>query len=253
MTRLAVIGGTGLDQLDSLHISRRERLTTPYGEPSAPLSYGKLRGHDLIFLPRHGDAHHLPPHKINYRANLWAIQQAGAEQIIAIAAVGGISTQMAPGTLALPDQIIDYTYGREHTFFDGQHSNADGQQVEHIDFTRPYCETLRQRLLVAARTGNIKLTAQAVYGATQGPRLESSAEIRRMARDGCDVVGMTGMPEAALARELGLCYAACAVVVNWAAGLTAEPITMDEIGRHLLTGMAQVKQLLEAVTHNTSH
>ena len=253
MTRLAVIGGTGLDQLDSLHISRRETLTTPYGEPSAPLSYGELNGHALIFLPRHGDAHHLPPHQINYRANLWALQQAGAEQIIAIAAVGGISAQMAPGSLALPDQIIDYTYGREHTFFDGQHTTADGLQVEHIDFTQPYCETLRQRLLAAAHTSNIDLTAQAVYGATQGPRLESSAEIRRMARDGCDVVGMTGMPEAALARELGLCYAACAVVVNWAAGLTAEPITMDEISRHLVTGMAQVKQLLEAVTHDTSH
>jgi purine nucleoside phosphorylase len=154
---------------------------------------------------------------------------------------------MLPGRLALPNQIIDYTYGREHTFFDGTNPTGDHPGVEHIDFSQPYCETLRQQLLAASCAANIALTPQAIYGASQGPRLESSAEIRRLAQDGCDVVGMTGMPETALARELGLCYASCAVVVNWAEGLTEEPITMDEIRRHLVTSMAQVRPLLTAL------
>ena len=244
---LAIIGGTGLDQYDRLEIIRRETITTPYGEPAAPITYGRLNGRELLFLPRHGDRHHLPPHKINYRANLWALRQAGAERIIAIAAVGGISQAMSPGRLALPDQIIDYTYGREHTFFDGA-GNADlSASVEHIDFTQPYCEELRQVLLRAARSSGLDLAEQAVYGATQGPRLESAAEIRRMAADNCDLVGMTGMPEAALACELGLRYACCALVVNWAAGLGSAPITMDNIRAQLASGMNQVKRLLAAV------
>ena len=247
MGDLAIIGGTGLDQYEGLEISRRETLTTSYGEPAAPIAHGRLNGKDLLFLPRHGDQHHLPPHKINYRANLWALRQAGAKRIVAIAAVGGIRESMHPGRLVLPDQIIDYTYGREHTFFDGIGNPELPARVEHIDFTQPYCGKLRQDLLRAAQVSGLELSEKAVYGATQGPRLESAAEIRRMAADGCDLVGMTGMPETALARELGLPYACCALVVNWAAGLSADPITMDDIRAQLASGMDQVKRLLAAV------
>ena len=239
MALTAIIGGTGLDQLDDLHIQRRATVDTPFGTPAAPLNYGQLQGRDVIFLPRHGDAHALPPHKINYRANLWALKQAEVTDIIAVAAVGGITPAMHPGRIAVPEQIIDYTYGRAHTFFE-----TDLDQVVHIDFTTPYCATLRQRLIQAARQVGLDICTQGVYGATQGPRLETAAEIRRLERDGCDLVGMTGMPEAALARELELSYACCAVVVNWAAGKTAGVITMDEIKRHLQTGITDVKQLL---------
>ena len=238
--RTAIIGGTGLDNLDSLQIDRRESVTTPYGDVSAPLSYGTLADQEVIFLARHGDEHALPPHKINYRANLWALKQAGIDKIIAVAAVGGISAEMAPACIAIPNQIIDYTYSREHTFF-----ADDLDHAVHIDFTYPYDDGLRQQLLKAAQQIRLAIVDHGTYGATQGPRLETAAEIRRLERDGCDLVGMTGMPEAALARELELKYACCAVVVNWAAGKTDGIITMDEIHQHLDTGLAKVKRLLQ--------
>lgn len=239
VVRTAIVGGTGLDTLDTLTISHRENIDTPYGEPSAALTYGQLNGREVVFLARHGDEHNIPPHKVNYRANLWALKQAGADQIIAIAAVGGITSAMAPAVIAIPDQIVDYTYGREHTYF-----ADDIDHTVHIDFSYPYSETLRQTLIQAARQLQLDAVEQGVYGATQGPRLETAAEIRRMERDGCDLVGMTGMPEAALARELEIDYACCAVVVNWAAGKTDGIITMDEIRRHLGSGMDKVKRLL---------
>lgn len=239
---LAVVGGTGLDRLDNLAIIRRETIDTPYGEPSAALSHGRLNGVEMIFLARHGDEHALPPHRINYRANLWALKQAGARRIIAVAAVGGITPAMAPGRLAFPEQIVDYTWGRAHTFFDGPPDD-----VEHVDLTHPYDEPLRRALIQAARRAGLDAVESGVYGATQGPRLETAAEIRRLERDGCDLVGMTGMPEAALARELDLGYATCAVVVNWAAGKSDGLISMDEIRRHLATGMNQVERLLAEV------
>jgi 5'-deoxy-5'-methylthioadenosine phosphorylase len=237
---LAIIGGSGLTRFEGLEIEREERVATPFGEPSAPLSFGRLHGRPLIFLPRHGAGHTLPPHRINYRANIWALRHQGAQQVIGMAAVGGIT--QPPGTICIPDQLIDYTWGREHSFFDG----ADGT-VTHVDFTEPYCAELRAALLAASVTAGLTVEVQGTYGATQGPRLESAAEIRRLERDGCDLVGMTGMPEAALARELGLCYACCAVVVNWAAGKGEGPITMDEIDANLGTGMAQARRLLGAV------
>jgi 5'-methylthioinosine phosphorylase len=237
--RIAIIGGTGLDKLDALTIDHRETPVTPYGEPSAPLTFGRLQNKDVVFLARHGDDHAIPPHRVNYRANLSALHQAGVKQIIAVAAVGGISRAMAPECIVFPDQIIDYTYGRAHTFFEN-----DLDHAVHIDFTYPYSEALRQSLIQAARQAHLNALETAVYGATQGPRLETAAEIRRMERDGCDVVGMTGMPEAALARELDLHYACCAVVVNWAAGKTSGIITMDEIRAHLDSGMDKVHRLL---------
>jgi 5'-methylthioadenosine phosphorylase len=210
---LAIIGGSGLNRLPNLEASRREPVLTPYGEPSAPLTFGRMRGREVVFLARHGDDNAIAPHEINYCANIWALHARGAKDAVAVASVGGIRADLVPGTLLVPDQIIDYTYGRRHTF--GARGSGG---VRHIDFTRPYCEGLRRRLLEAARAAGVAVLDGGTYAATQGPRLETAAEIDRLERDGAHVVGMTGMPEAALAREIGLCYAAIAVVVNEAAG-----------------------------------
>lgn len=240
---VAIIGGTGLTRLDTLKITHQETVSTPYGEPSSPVIHGELGGRAVVFLARHGLHHTLPPHKINYRANLWALHRIGVQQIIAVAAVGGIRDDMEPGVLAFPDQIIDYTWGRHCTFFEDNLT-----QVTHIDFTEPYCGALQERLIQAARTLNLNARESCTYAAAQGPRLETAAEIRRMERDGCHIVGMTGMPEAALARELGLRYATCAVVANRAAGkVPGVMITMTEIERNLIEGMDKVKTLLARV------
>lgn len=243
MTALAIIGGSGFTNLKMLEVVRREVVHTPYGEPSAPLTHGLLDGGEVAFLPRHGPGHSIPPHKVNYRANLWALKQAGITQVIGVAAVGGIGKEMKPGLIAVPDQVIDYTYGRQHTLFEG-----DLQSVTHIDFTDPYSERLRQALLQAARKSGAQAIDGGTYGATQGPRLETAMEIKRLERDGCDLVGMTGMPEASLARELEMEYACCAVVANWAAGKGEGPITMKEIETNLANGLDQVRQLLVELT-----
>ena len=242
MSSIAIIGGSGLDRLEGLEDSRAESTTTPYGDPSDSLTIGSLQGESLIFLARHGAAHTIPPHKVNYRANLWALKQAGAGTIISVCAVGGIRADIKPGMIVIPDQIVDYTWSREHTLYD-----QDLESVTHIDFTEPYCEKLRQALIDAASDASIKINSNATYGATQGPRLETAAEIDRMEKDGCDIVGMTGMPEASIARELGLCYAAIAVSANNAAGRGNGPIEMDEILSNLHTGMQHVRLILQHV------
>lgn len=243
---LAIIGGTGLTQIDELTITGQQRLDTPFGAPSADYLLGELAGQQLIFLARHGNPHRIPPHKINYRANIWGLKHLGATKIIAVAAVGGITEEMAPARIAIPDQIIDYSYGREHTFF------ADNlEQVTHIDFTEPYSEPLRQRILRAAQSAGIAVSDYGTYGCTQGPRLETVAEVKRMQRDGCDLVGMTGMPEASLARELELAYANISVVANWGAGVVAGEITMAEIEKNLHVGMSNVIALLRETVIST--
>lgn len=211
---LGIIGGSGLTQLPGLHLTRREVVRTPYGMPSGALTFGTLDGHPIAFLARHGHGHTVPPHLVNYRANLWALHAQGVSHVVSVATVGGIDPAMTPGRLAVPDQIIDYTHGREVTF--AEYSN--GYRVTHHDFTWPYCETMRQRCLAALAKCGESAVDGGVYGCVQGPRLETKAEIDRMARDGCSMVGMTGMPETYLARELGLCYAAITASVNWAAG-----------------------------------
>jgi 5'-methylthioinosine phosphorylase len=241
LTQLALIGGSGLARLDGLDVLRQERVSTPYGEPSAPVTFGELDGAPLVFLPRHGGGHTIPPHGINFRANLWALREVGVERVIAVAAVGGITPAMAPGVLCVPDQLIDYTWGRAQSFFDGGDT-----AVNHVDFTQPYCDAQRKVLLAASDGTGIPVVDGGCYGVTEGPRLETAAEVRRLERDGCDIVGMTGMPEAALARELDLCYACLAVNVNWAAGKGDGPITMAEIEANLDTGMRQVRRLLAA-------
>ncbi|MEN8169717.1 MAG: S-methyl-5'-thioinosine phosphorylase [Pseudomonadota bacterium] len=241
MSRLAIIGGTGLTSLTGLEITRSEVVETPYGETSGPLSFGAMEGREVLFLPRHGDKHTIPPHKVNYRANIWALKQADVEHIIAVNAVGGIRADMTPGCLVVPHQIIDYTHSRINTFFEEGLTH-----VTHIDFTEPYCEELRRQIIAAGSVDNkLELISEGTYAATQGPRLESAAEINRLERDGCDLVGMTGMPEAALARELGLCYACIAVVANMGAGRSDEELTMEMIEATLIGGMANVRLLLE--------
>lgn len=240
MAELAIIGGTGLATLKNLTISKREVIRTPYGEPSGPLLHGIIGETDVVFIPRHGRGHTIPPHRVNYRANIWALREVGVCKVIAVAAVGGIRQDMEPGRLAFPDQIIDYTWSREHTFFD-----FDLEHVNHIEFTRPYSDDVRCLLIKASKQLGLDAVENGTYGATQGPRLETAAEIKRMERDGCDMVGMTGMPEASLARELELNYATCAVIVNWAAGRGPGLISMEDIEASLATGMEKVRRLLE--------
>jgi 5'-deoxy-5'-methylthioadenosine phosphorylase len=242
MSTIAIIGGSGLTKLEDFTLDHQETIDTPWGKPSAPLLYGSLAGKQIIFLPRHGTEHNIAPHKINYRANTWALNQAGIKSIIAVAAVGGIHAEATPASIVIPDQIIDYSWGRSSTFFE-----APDTPVTHIDFSWPYSESLRKQLITAAKTSNISIIPKGVYGCTQGPRLETAAEITRMERDGCTLVGMTGMPEAALARELDMDYACCAIVANAAAGKTNQIITMDEIQKHLSAGISHTYQLLSAL------
>ena len=221
---LAVIGGTGVYRLAALEDEEARHIDTPYGAPSGPLRIGRLGEVRIAFLARHGEGHALPPHKVNYRANLFALRQAGARRVLALNTVGGITDAYGPRVLACPDQLIDYTWGRESTFWDGE-----GEAL-HVDFGHPYSPMFRHKLLAAARVTGVRVVDGGCYGATQGPRLETNAEIARMRRDGCDLVGMTGMPEAALARELGLEYACLAIVANWAAGCgDAQEITLAEV------------------------
>ena len=241
---LAVIGGSGLAQLGNLEVRRRKLSRTPYGEPSGALAIGRIADCDVLFLARHGDGHSIAPHEVNYRANLWALKDAGANEVVSVASVGGIRNDTWPGTLVLPHQIIDYTWGRGATFFEGA-----GVPVNHIDFTEPYSRGLRERLLEAAGRCGETLADGGVYAATQGPRLESAAEINRLERDGADLVGMTGMPEASLAREISLEYATIAVVANYAAGRgdSAHAIPLDKIGKVLEEAMGRVRRIIGAL------
>lgn len=236
-----MIGGTGMDQLEGLEIVESQSVDTPFGAPSRAVQRGRLHGRDVLFLHRHGSPRMIPPHRVNYRANLWALHSLGVTEIIAINAVGGITAPMRPGRLVIPDQVIDYTWGREHTFDDGESG-----ELMHIDFTEPYDRRLRCSLLDVAVAADIPHENSAVHGVTQGPRLETSAEIQRMARDGCDVVGMTGMPEASLARELGVAYASVCMVVNAAAGIDNLPISLEMMHAILRREAAVVGRLLAA-------
>lgn len=239
---LAIIGGTGLTEIAGLDVIKRHSAETPLGAASASVIQGTLGDYDVLFLARHGHPHKFPPHRINYRANLWALKQAGATRIVGINAVGGIDPSLTPGTLVVPDQVIDYTVGRESTYFDGRY-----KPLKHIDFSWPYTESLRSDILTAGKRAGETLVEGGIYGCTQGPRLETAAEIARMARDGCRLVGMTGMPEAVLARELGIDYACLALVVNPAAGVVAHEITMADIELTLRGGIERVKRIISGM------
>ena len=239
---LAIIGGSGLTQLSNLDVTHRLAVRTPYGEPSGALTFGRIAGEDLVFLARHGYGHTIPPHEVNYRANIWALKQQKVEGVVSVASVGGIRADMRPGAIAVPHQIIDYTWGRKNTFFEGGE-----QALTHIDFTEPYSAQLRRRIVDAARACEEPVVENAIYAASQGPRLETAAEIDRLERDGVDVVGMTGMPEAALAREADLDYAAIAVVANYAAGRadSLHGIRLEDIEQVLRQSLARVRRIIE--------
>ncbi len=239
---LGVIGGTSVYALSELENADSHTLETPFGAPSGPVRIGMIGGRRVAFLARHGESHALPPHRVNYRANLWALHALGVRRVLAINTVGGITSKAAPRALVIPDQIIDYTNGRDATYWDG----AGG--MLHAEFAEPYGKVLRDELLAAGQRVGIELVDGGCYGATQGPRFETVAEIRRMLNDGCDVVGMTGMPEAALARELGLDYACLAPVANWAAGCgDGAPITLEEVFANLAACSGQLPTLLRSL------
>jgi 5'-methylthioinosine phosphorylase len=238
---IAIIGGSGLTQLDNLEITRRVIVRTPYGEASGPLTLGRIDGNEVVFLARHGYGHTLAPHEINYRANLWALQAHGVTDVMAVFTVGGIAAGLGAGTIVVPDQIIDYTWGRSATYFEGSE-----QPVTHIDFTYPYDEEMRARLVSSSRAAGVDVVDGATYAAVQGPRLETKAEIDRLERDGATIVGMTGMPEASLARELKLRYAGVAVVVNPAAGrgASARSVSLADIGAVIDESMGRVRRIV---------
>lgn len=238
----ALIGGTGLSELPGLEITRSHAVETPYGQPSGPIEEGHWNERPLLFLHRHGGrGKPIPPHLVNYRANLWALRELGATQVLGVNAVGGIGDAQRPGCLVIPDQLIDYTWGRDHSFDDG-----GSGVLQHVDFTEPYDQGLRQRLLAAAVQAEVPCRDGGVLGVVQGPRLETAAEVRRFAHDGCDLLGMTGMPEASLARELDIPYAAICMVVNAAAGLGEGAITLEDIRRVLAGEVKLLSRLLDA-------
>ena len=243
---LAIIGGRGLTQLANLKITHQQVMRTPYGEPSGAFLFGTLNQHEVIFLARHGYGHTIPPHLVNYRANLWVLREQGVSEIISVATVGGIRADLTPGVIVVPDQIIDYTHGRDATFFE-----ARDKPFSNADFTLPYSSSLRSRILRSAQTAQQPCVDGGVYAATQGPRLDSIAEINRYERDGADMVGMTGMPETALAKELKLSYATIAVVANYAAGRgdSTEGIKIESVNATATATMARVRSILECVVN----
>ena len=241
MATLAIIGGSGLARMEGLNITRREMVKTPFGAPSCPLIFGEYAGVDVVFLARHGNTHRFPPHKINYCANIWALHSVGIERIIAIGAVGGIADDCSVGKLVIPDQIIDYTVGRQNTFFDG-----GSDPVKHIDFSYPYDDALRKALIEGAeKTDGVALRRDGTLGVTQGPRPETAAEIARLQRDGCSLVGMTAMPETALAREMDMAYAACLVVVSRAAGIDGNTVNTAELPQAISDAMISARSVLQ--------
>jgi len=237
MQRLGLIGGTGLDRFGKA--VKTHEIESLYGQPSARMAEYHVGQSQVFFLSRHGEQHQIPPHAVNYRANIDAYRQLKVEGIVAINAVGSISHPHQPGTLSLPDQLIDYTWGREHTF-----SMSAGDELRHIEFAGPFDGRVRSGLLNAAASAGIIVTDGGCVAVSQGPRLETAAEIRKFKQDGCGLVGMTTMPEAALAREAGLDYASLCVIANWAAGLEEEPVTMAAIDATLARAMVKVRKLL---------
>ncbi len=243
---LAIIGGRGLSQLANLKITHRQVMRTPYGEPSGAFLFGTIDRHEVIFLARHGYGHTIPPHLVNYRANLWALREQGVQDIVSVATVGGIRADLTPGVIVVPDQIIDYTHGRDATFFE-----VRDKTFSNADFTLPYSSDLRARILRSARLAGQTFADGGVYAATQGPRLDSIAEINRYERDGADMVGMTGMPETALAKELELHYATIAVVANYAAGRgdSATGINMESVNATADAAMERVRNVIECIVN----
>jgi len=240
MQKIGVIGGSGLYDIPGVRFVKEETVETPYGPPSDKFRVGELDGKTIVFLPRHGAGHALPPHKINYRANIWGMRSLGADQIFAVNATGAIDPELGPGSIVLPDQIIDFTMGgRPATFY-------ESGDVVHVDFTRPYCPELRRVLAEAAGKAGIPVVGSGTYVAVNGPRLETAAEIQFFSRIGGHILGMTGMPEAVLARELEMCFSVLAVVTNYAAGVKEEKkLTTTEVLEVMARSTEKVKGILK--------
>ena len=236
--KIAVIGGSGFYSFPELNDVETKLVSSQYSIQPVAVKCASYENKHVFFLARHGESHSIPPHKVNYRANVDVLSSLGVDAVIAVNAVGGIANTCAPGVVVLPDQIIDYTYGREHTFYDGSAA------LDHIDFTYPMSASLREQIKKAADSLGLSLLAEGVYGCMQGPRLETAAEIKRLQRDGCDLVGMTAMPEAALMRERELEYQSICIVANWAAGLSAEKITVEAINTLLAHKITSIRELI---------
>jgi 5'-methylthioadenosine phosphorylase len=235
---IGIIGGSGLYEIEGVVIKEAKRISTPFGEPSDSYRIGEIDGIEVAFLPRHGSLHNITPNKINYRANIWGFKELGVERIITVNAVGGINSRMKPGDIVVLRQIIDMTEGRESTFY-------DKEEVIHVDFTEPYCPELRSAILSAGKKSGIKLKQKATYICTNGPRLESAAEIKAFSLLGADVVGMTGMPEASLAREFEICLAGLAVVTNYAAGISKRRLTVTEVKENMAETTEKIRLLFK--------
>lgn len=236
---IGIIGGSGLYDIEGFHFNDVRQIVTPYGTPSDGYRIGELSGKTIIFLPRHGSPHRIPPHKINYKANIWGFKELGADRIISVFASGGIGASMVPGTVVIPDQIIDFTRGRESTYYDGR------EGVIHIDFSDPYCSSLRKALCEAGRKSLVSFRDSGTYVCVNGPRLETRAEIKAFSLLGADIVGMTAMPEASLAREAELCYAGVSVVTNYAAGISGKTLTATEVVSTMKSAFSDLRILLQ--------
>jgi 5'-methylthioadenosine phosphorylase len=235
---IGIIGGSGVYEISGLIQKETKKISTPFGDPSDEYRIGELSGIETAFLARHGAKHQIPPHKVNYRANIWGFKELGVERIITVNAVGGINPELAPGQIVILDQMIDFTDGRKSTFY-------EDEQVVHVDFTEPYCSELRHAIHCADKKLGIVFHNKGTYIAVNGPRLETAAEIRAFANLGADVVGMTGMPEAILARELGICLAGIAIVTNYAAGIAGNKLTTKEVVEKMAEMSEKVKAILK--------
>ena len=244
--KLAIIGGSLLKEFDSFTRITEERIHTQFGSASDNFVTGNINGMEIVYLNRHGLKHHIAPHQVNYKANMFVLKILEITHVIAVTAVGGITEKMPPMKCVIPDQLIDYTHGRVQTFNDG-----DEKSVNHIDFSYPFDDFLSEKLTQAVALEGYDCETQATYGVTQGPRLETVAEIKRMERDGCDIVGMTAMPEASLARELEIKYANLSLVVNWAAGKgddASKIISLEEINQRIVEGNTLIEKVINKVT-----
>jgi len=235
--RIGIIGGTGLYEGEDVEV---RRISTPYGDAS-PVAIAEIHRRGVVFMPRHGARHELPPHRVNYRANIYALKELGVTRIVATNSVGGISPELSPGDVVVPHDIIDFTSGRANTFYD--------TRAVHIDMSEPYCPEIRKALIDAGREVLGRVVESGVYAVTQGPRFETPAEIRMLSRLGADVVGMTAMPEAALAREMELCYASICTVTNYAAGLKQGRLTAKEVVEVVRENEEKLRRLIIRVIH----
>ena len=246
MIKIGIIGGSGLYEIQGLIFKKRKEISTPFGKPSDRYTIGQIGNVEIIFLPRHGRSHNLPPHMINYRANIWGFKKLGVKIIISVNAVGGIKKSLRPGNIVVPSQIIDMTKNRKSTFYDGR-GGISGLRgaVVHIDFTEPYCPEMRRILLKAGSIAKIPLINGGTYIAVEGPRLETASEITAFSRIGADIVGMTGMPEASLAREAEICYSGISVIANFAAGISRNKLTTAEVMDAMRASTNKIKKVLK--------